>query len=672
MAAENKKILISIEVKGTGAEAVSQSTKKATQDLSKLTEAEVRQRIEAEKLKITNAAVSASFREQAASQLAAANASQPFRAQAGLNNAILLETSRLASDAGYGFTAIANNLSQVISLFFSFSKTAGGVVNSLKQLGRSLLGSGGVLIAIQLLIAFGDDIYNFFAGVDEGAERARKEMDQLTQSIREQIMLIEQLSTSVLEYNVTGKALEENIAILSTKFSEFEKGVKKLDLAQNKNDETLQSLVGSFLRLNVVRKEIVELEKQATDAAKEGVDANKVKLSGERTLAGEIRKRYLELIELEKLFTLESKKGSSERQRIFKASDLDFVKERQQSRERILKDVIKNEEAQTIIEFQGIRDRARIKTNEFKEDQKRRLDDFLSRTENEKQIAEAKRKYNESIREAENELNEYIIQLNKEQAFALNSLSIEQNQQLLEFYRKRGQDLEVLAQQQLDQELLNEGIKAGNLLDLKQNQLEAERSFIQQRLDTENLSFKERIRLQQDLSKVEDQQASIRIRIAEAEAQGKRELLNQVGNALTAFSSLAGKETKAGKALAITSTLISTYSAAQKAYESQFLPIPTSTSPIRGALAAAAAVASGLANVKAIMSEGKSKPSTAKSQVTVEAPDFNVVGASPESQLAQSVAEQQAKPIKAFVVGKDVTTQQELDRNIRTTAGLGG
>ena len=92
MAAENKKILISIEVKGTGAEAVSQSTKKATQDLSKLTEAEVRQRIEAEKLKITNAAVSASFREQAASQLAAANASQPFRAQAGLNNAILLET----------------------------------------------------------------------------------------------------------------------------------------------------------------------------------------------------------------------------------------------------------------------------------------------------------------------------------------------------------------------------------------------------------------------------------------------------------------------------------------------------------------------------------------------------------------------------------------------------
>jgi hypothetical protein len=56
---------------------------------------------------------------------------------------------------------------------------------------------------------------------------------------------------------------------------------------------------------------------------------------------------------------------------------------------------------------------------------------------------------------------------------------------------------------------------------------------------------------------------------------------------------------------------------------------------------------------------------------TVEAPDFNVVGASPESQLAQSVAGQMAKPIKAFVVGKEITSQQELDRNILTNAGLG-
>jgi hypothetical protein len=55
----------------------------------------------------------------------------------------------------------------------------------------------------------------------------------------------------------------------------------------------------------------------------------------------------------------------------------------------------------------------------------------------------------------------------------------------------------------------------------------------------------------------------------------------------------------------------------------------------------------------------------------IEAPDFNIVGASETSQLAQAVGGSQGKPIKAFVVGKDISTQQELDRNITTTASIG-
>ena len=56
----------------------------------------------------------------------------------------------------------------------------------------------------------------------------------------------------------------------------------------------------------------------------------------------------------------------------------------------------------------------------------------------------------------------------------------------------------------------------------------------------------------------------------------------------------------------------------------------------------------------------------------IQAPDFNVVGASATNQLAESVAGQQAKPVRAFVVGKDISTQQELDRNISNTASFGG
>jgi hypothetical protein len=177
--------------------------------------------------------------------------------------------------------------------------------------------------------------------------------------------------------------------------------------------------------------------------------------------------------------------------------------------------------------------------------------------------------------------------------------------------------------------------------------------------------------LQKQLTDVEQQQTDARIKIAELEALSKRELLDQTANALMAFSNLAGKETGVGKGLAVASTLISTYSAAQKAYESQFLPIPTVNSPLRGALAAATAVASGLGNVKEILKVKTPNDKSQGGKTTIQAPDFNVVGASQTSQLAQTVATQQAKPVKAFVVGKDISTQQELDRNITNTASFG-
>jgi hypothetical protein len=52
-------------------------------------------------------------------------------------------------------------------------------------------------------------------------------------------------------------------------------------------------------------------------------------------------------------------------------------------------------------------------------------------------------------------------------------------------------------------------------------------------------------------------------------------------------------------------------------------------------------------------------------------PSFNVVGSSDTNQLASAIGGQSQKPIKAFVVSSDVSTSQELDRNIITEAGIG-
>lgn len=670
--ADTKKIIINVEVKEVGSKQVSQAASKAAVDLTRMSKADEKAAISAEMLRQKNALAQAAIRQKAAAALAADKSLNSLKATSGLNNAILLETSRLASDASYGFQGISNNLGQLISLFQISAANAGGFGATIRELGKSIMGTGGVLIAVQLLISFLPKIERFFNKTSNEAKKTREEMEKLTHSINEQITSIKTLASSTLNFNVTGKALQENVSILSNRFSEFATGIKKLRKEQNLNEETQDSLIKSFLRLNQVRKEIIPLEKEATDAAKKGIAANEIRKEGERTLQGIIRDKYLELIELEKLFTLEEEKGAKKKERrnaAFRVSDLDFEVERQRSRQRILDSLVKDEQFQVDIQMQGMKDRARIKQQEFVEDQTRRFEQFKSRGVTNEQLKEAQAALNKEIRNSEDELGSYLIQLDKETARKKGDIRLQQNTIIQDRLRKQRFTEQALQQKEDDKEVLNKGIKAGNLLAIQETQLEEEGNRIRMQLDAGNLTFQQREKLENDLTRVTNKQTELRIADAEREAMSKRQLTEQVGNALSAFSDLAGKETKAGKALAISSTLVSTYSAAQKAFESQFLPIPTADSPIRGALAAAAAVASGLANVKSIISESKVATNN-KTAMNVEAPDFNVVGASPESQLAASISQQVTQPIKAFVVAKDMTNQQELDRNITTTAGL--
>lgn len=164
-----------------------------------------------------------------------------------------------------------------------------------------------------------------------------------------------------------------------------------------------------------------------------------------------------------------------------------------------------------------------------------------------------------------------------------------------------------------------------------------------------------------------------RKQIAEAEKKAKIETAMSVVDALANVASLAGEQTAASKGLAIAGTLISTYSSAQKAYESAFLPVPNMSSPILGAIYAAGAVAVGIKNLQAITSVQVPGASGGGGGVSASAggavaPRFNIVGQNANNQLAQTIAGKQAQPVKAYVVSGEVTTGQSLERNRIQTA----
>jgi hypothetical protein len=135
------------------------------------------------------------------------------------------------------------------------------------------------------------------------------------------------------------------------------------------------------------------------------------------------------------------------------------------------------------------------------------------------------------------------------------------------------------------------------------------------------------------------------------------------------------------KALSIAETIVSTYATAQKAYSSQIIPLDP-TSIVRGQIAAAVAIVGGLARVAAIsatkFNSSGANPSTpsvssaaAGGGPSVPPPQFNIVGQSGTNQLAAGIGAQFDQPIRAYVVGGEVTTAQQLERQRVRTATFG-
>ena len=214
-----------------------------------------------------------------------------------------------------------------------------------------------------------------------------------------------------------------------------------------------------------------------------------------------------------------------------------------------------------------------------------------------------------------------------------------------------------------------------------QQDYEAKKELIEREITDEAQKKELLLALQTDynnkLNNLNEEAADNEIKWAEMTTDQKLQYAQQ---GLAGLAANLGKETAAGKAAAIASTLISTYQGAQDSYKSlSGIPI---VGPALGIAAAAAAVAGGLANVKAIsqtstpQTSGMGGTSPSVSSPSRPAPPsvppaFNIVGASDTNQLAEAIGGQAQKPVKAFVVSNDVSTAQELDRNIVEGASIG-
>jgi len=154
-----------------------------------------------------------------------------------------------------------------------------------------------------------------------------------------------------------------------------------------------------------------------------------------------------------------------------------------------------------------------------------------------------------------------------------------------------------------------------------------------------------------------------------------QQALGDAKNTFNQIAQLAGKDSKVGKAMAIASATISGVQGVMNAYTTaQKSPITVGfpAYPVVQASLAGLVAAKNIAAIKSINPSGGGGGSipTQSSGGGSTPPAFNVVGQSGETQLADAIGSQTQRPSRAYVVSNDVTTAQEMDRNIIEGASI--
>jgi len=175
-------------------------------------------------------------------------------------------------------------------------------------------------------------------------------------------------------------------------------------------------------------------------------------------------------------------------------------------------------------------------------------------------------------------------------------------------------------------------------------ELELEREFLEMQRQQE-IEFAEKIGA--DTTLINQKYSKAQKELDKAEFQAKMMLAQDFANNIAA---IAGENTGVGKAAAVASATINTYQAATGAYAA-LSPIPI-VGPVLGITAAGAAVASGIANVKKILSTKSGLPG----EKNVSAPGLST---STQSNPVASIRSNVADDVTSGIISRDTTNVRD-------------
>tara|TARA_R100000231_G_scaffold90240_1_gene68174 strand:- start:1654 stop:3597 length:1944 start_codon:yes stop_codon:yes gene_type:complete len=585
---------------------------------------------------------------------------QDLISNAGLAGATLTELGRTVSDLPYGIRGVANNLSQLSTLFITLvakssdgGKSIDGVKNAFGLLINQLKGPLGFILAFQAVIA----LLDFFSSKTKKAKKDTKEftseLKKQNETLRDQIKINQQ--------NL------ENVTKITDLYTyEFSRALKDSTMFAKQNAGALAEISERLEEVGV--KGAAELKNQ--DIAIE----NRIFAAGK---LGEILEKQIEIDKIRVQQNTALEKGDEAR-----ARELGIQLANLQNEKTLLQDQFDRlvEINEIVIEIGDNKNKNKDKTKEETEEIEAQIISFkeflalqkqgtnieLANIEltKEKEItalklrglsrSEFEKEKDKIIKNAlQEELKVLTVLLDANKVFGAERIAVEKQVSKIigELFDKTSDNLKNTFSEDLQEisAMLGEVERVTNMFTDAELSREERKTTIlnnelRERLRNENLSKEERIRINKEIEDNELKLQKKRDEIAERnfKLQKAFAIAQATINTALAISDVLAREKTGfiGKTLA--AIAIGALGAAQIAAIASTKFVPTATS-----------VPGGVGSVGAGGSGGGAQD-----------PAFNIVGTGQQFQLAQVIAQRTGEPIRAFVVSGDVRTGLALDRNI--------
>ena len=530
-----------------------------------------------------------------------------------------MELSRVIADAPYGIRGMANNITQLVSQLGTASTKAGGLSSALKLMGKQLMGPLGIVFAITAAISALD----FFFGANE---KAQKSVSDLTKEVYSSGLVANQYAKELEDVNLT----EERRKVVTQELIKLIPTLSEEDLKYGKSLDDIRLKIKQYTLAQAGRVEMDKLVQENSALLSKQMRVDLVNSTEDQEEKVKIIKGLLkeEGIELETSVNQSYQMGQANLTLRKKTNDeliQDF---------NIVAKGIKKESDPILEQINNISDALILdpEKNGKKPTGKDRplVEWFYNEMAGLGDII--KDENFDDISDTANITGEIIIP-------AELSLAMPSEDKLAIFaenYKVLMSGINELISGEFERQLT-----------IEQNKTNALNEELNNRLLNEKLSADQRKSIQNEIAQNDE-----RLRV-------KQEAIKK-------------KQFKQQKAFNISMAIISTYSAAAKVLDDTK---GGSFARIAGMIAV---IGSGLAQVAAI-SRQKYQSSSANTPIRTSTggggasqrtePSFNIVGRSNENLLINAIQAQFDKPLKAYVVSRDVTTQQQVDGMIVGQAG---